>query len=93
MSLDSGGRVASASLDGRAVGLWAWGEPLATTRRIPGICVAASTAALRESLRVRAQRSSRVLQEDDKFCGVCGEAEIVRALASRAGALEGDARR
>jgi glycine betaine/proline transport system ATP-binding protein len=92
VSLDSGGRIASASLDGQAVGLCALGEPLAPEGST-GICVAASTTTLQQIVALSARSGHPVLLlEDGKLCGVCGEAEIVRALAGRAGALETVAR-
>jgi glycine betaine/proline transport system ATP-binding protein len=92
VSLDSGGGIAGATLDGRVVALCVLGEPLAPEGST-GICVAASTTTLQQIVSLCARSGHPVLlQEDGKLCGVCGEAEIMRALAGKASAPESASR-
>ena len=92
IAVDGTGRAASARLDGQALALSALGESQAPSGGA-GICVAPSTSTLQQIVELCAHSGHPVLlQEDGKLCGVCGEAEIMRALAGRPGARENSAR-
>jgi glycine betaine/proline transport system ATP-binding protein len=92
ISVDPAGGVASARLDGQMLALCAAGAPPPGDGR-SGICVAPSVTTLQEIVELCAVTGHPVLlQEDGKLCGVCGEAEIVRALAGSAGAAAAPSR-
>ena len=57
------------------------------------ICVVPGTTMLQQIVELCAVSGHPVLlQEDGQFCGMCGEAEIMRALAGSAGATEANPR-
>ena len=86
VSLDPAGGAAGARLDGQTVTLSAPGDRPPPDGR-PGICVAPSVTTLQQIVELCARSGHPVLlQEDGKLCGVCGEAEIMRALAGSSGA-------
>jgi glycine betaine/proline transport system ATP-binding protein len=92
VSLDPAGRVTGARLDGQTLALCAPGES-SPGKGSQGICVAPSVSTLQQIVELCAATSHPVLlQEDGKLCGVCGEAEIMRALAGSAGAAAAPSR-
>ncbi len=81
VSVDHTGRAAGARLDGQVVVLRAPGDP-PPADATPGIYMAPSTITLQQIVELCAQSGHPVLlQEDGQLCGVCGEAEILSALA------------
>jgi glycine betaine/proline transport system ATP-binding protein len=86
VSVDHTGCAASARLDGQIATLRTPGAP-PPADGTPGIYVAPSTLTLQQIVELCARSGHPVLlQEDGKLCGVCGEAEILRALAGSADA-------
>lgn len=86
VTLDQAGYAVGARLEGQAVTLNLPGDRAPAEGR-PGICVAPSVMTLQQIVELCAQSGHPVLlQQEGKFCGVCGEAEIMRALAGTAGA-------
>jgi glycine betaine/proline transport system ATP-binding protein len=92
LSLERSGAAVSVRLDGQPLALWAPADPTSPDGR-QGICVVPSATMLQQIVKLCAVSGHPVLlQEDGRFCGVCGEAEIMRALAGSAGATEADPR-
>ncbi len=86
VSVDHAGYAVGVRLDGQNVTLSLPGDR-PPVQGPTGICVAPSVITLQQIVELCAQSGHPVLlQEDGKFCGVCGEAEIMRALAGSAAA-------
>lgn len=92
VSLDHGGCAVSARVDGQPLALYAPADSTAPGAG-NGICVAPSVATLQQIVELCALTGHPVLlQEDGRFCGACGEPEILRALAGTAGGAVAEAR-
>jgi glycine betaine/proline transport system ATP-binding protein len=92
VAVDADGAAASARLDGQPMRL---GTPddRAPTGANHSIYVAPHTTALQQIIELCARSGHPVLlQQDGKLCGVCGETEILRALAGSGGAAEAGSR-
>ena len=99
LSRDASGRVLSVSIDGQSIPLvearTAADVPIAAARPSaaaavpsPGIFQAPTTLKLQQIIALCAHSGHPVLlQEAGRLCGVCGESEIVRALAGTVGAV------
>jgi glycine betaine/proline transport system ATP-binding protein len=86
VALDPAGGPVGARLDGKILNLRLPGDPPPLDDR-PAICVASSVTTLQQIVELCALSGHPVLlQEDGKLCGVCGEPEILRALAGSSGA-------
>jgi glycine betaine/proline transport system ATP-binding protein len=82
LSLDSADRAVALQLDGIAQVLRHVGEDADLTRLEPGLAVAPASLSLQSIIHLRQATGHPVLLvEDGKILGVCGEAEIIRALA------------
>ncbi len=86
VSVDHTGCATRARLDGLMATLRVPGDP-PPTDGTPGIYVAPSTVTLQQIVELCARSGHPVLLQDNgRLCGVCGEAEILRALAGSADA-------
>jgi hypothetical protein len=86
LALDSAGRATAAVLDGMPISLLAVEDPESAPPALVGMAIVADTAPLRVILRLRQLTGHPVLlSRDGSVCGVCGEAEILRALCGAAG--------
>ncbi len=84
VSVDHAGSASGVRLDGQTVAVRVPGDS-PPTDGAPGIYVAPSTLTLQQIVELCALSGHPVLLQDDgKLCGVCGEAEILRALAGSA---------
>jgi glycine betaine/proline transport system ATP-binding protein len=89
--LDATGGAAGARVDGQILKIASAGE-LSPADGGSVMCVAPSASTLQQLIELCARSGHPVLlQEDGKLCGVCGEAEIMSALAGASGALRGPA--
>jgi glycine betaine/proline transport system ATP-binding protein len=86
VSVDHTGCATRARLDGLMATLRVPGDP-PPTDGTPGIYMAPSTVTLQQIVELCARSGHPVLLQDNgRLCGVCGEAEILRALAGSADA-------
>ena len=86
VSLDSAGRPVAVRLEGQPLQISAVCD--ADTRSLaPGIRLAPTAMTLQQIIELCSHSGHPVLlQQDGQLCGVCGEAEILRALAGSLGA-------
>ena len=86
VSLDASGRAVGARLDGQPLALCAMADAQAHPE-MPGIRIAPAAVALQQIIELCSSSGHPVLlQQDGQLCGVCGETEILRALAGSLGA-------
>jgi glycine betaine/proline transport system ATP-binding protein len=82
LSLDSSDQVQGLHLDGVAHALSHIRDDADLTRLAPGVAVAPASLSLQSIIHLRQSTGHPVLlAEDGRILGVCGEAEIIRALA------------
>ena len=87
--LGSDGEPASVLAEGAQLAVVAAGEAGAPPRAGPGIAVAAAETPLKALIQlVRHTGYPVLLTEGRAFCGVCGPAEVIRALAGADGAAK-----
>ncbi len=83
--LDAAGRAVEAQCDGRPLSLRGAAESKAGTEDY-AICVAPASTTLQLLIEMCVRSGHPVLlEEDGRFCGCCGEAEIMHALAGTPG--------
>ena len=84
LSLNSAGEILGLQLDGVAQSLCHVEEDADMTKVQPGLAVAPASLSLQSIIHLRESTGHPVLlAEDGRILGVCGEAEIIRALAGR----------
>jgi glycine betaine/proline transport system ATP-binding protein len=82
LSLNSEDQVQGLQLDGVAHGLWHILDEADLAQLVPGLAVAPASLSLQSIIHLRQTTGHPVLlAEDGRILGVCGEAEIIRALA------------
>jgi glycine betaine/proline transport system ATP-binding protein len=84
LSLNSSDQAQGLYLDGVAQAFSHVQEDSDLTRLAPGLAVAPASLSLQSIIHLRQSTGHPVLlAEDGRILGVCGEAEIIRALAGR----------
>jgi glycine betaine/proline transport system ATP-binding protein len=82
LALNSSDEALGLQLDGTAHAMWQVEEDADLTLLKPGLAVAPASLSLQSIIQLRQTTGHPVLlAEDGKVLGVCGEAEIIRALA------------
>jgi glycine betaine/proline transport system ATP-binding protein len=82
LSLNSEDQVQGLQLDGVAHGFWHILDEADLAHLVPGLAVAPASLSLQSIIHLRQTTGHPVLlAEDGRILGVCGEAEIIRALA------------